>query len=128
MLRTDLYDDGDAVESDTDNNNFEGNKNRFISLSSDEAFHDPNGTRTRVLALKGLRPRPLDDGAINRHSVAVEPGIVKTGYRSLIVIHPTAGTETEANRSALERIDLTNLVFKEALVSEMHQLGVVDME
>ena len=43
MLRTDLYDDGDAVESDTDNNNFEGNKNRFISLSSDEAFHDPNG-------------------------------------------------------------------------------------
>ncbi len=22
----------------------------------------PNGTRTRVLALKGLRPRPLDDG------------------------------------------------------------------
>ena len=25
-------------------------------------FGVPNGIRTRVLALKGLRPRPLDDG------------------------------------------------------------------
>jgi hypothetical protein len=24
---------------------------------------DPNGTRTRVFAVKGRRPRPLDDGA-----------------------------------------------------------------
>jgi hypothetical protein len=24
----------------------------------------PNGIRTRVLALRGLRPRPLDDGTI----------------------------------------------------------------
>ena len=39
-------------------------KNRFNSgLSSEVSFCDPNGTRTRVLALKGLRPRPLDDGA-----------------------------------------------------------------
>src|SRR3546814_5832677 len=25
---------------------------------------DPNGTRTRVFAVKGRRPRPLDDGAV----------------------------------------------------------------
>ncbi len=28
------------------------------------SFSDPNGTRTRVFALKGRRPRPLDDGAL----------------------------------------------------------------
>ena len=39
-------------------------KNRFNSgVSSGGQFFDPNGTRTRVLALKGPRPRPLDDGA-----------------------------------------------------------------
>lgn len=39
-------------------------KNRFNSgLSSRGTSRDPNGTRTRVLALKGPRPRPLDDGA-----------------------------------------------------------------
>ena len=26
---------------------------------------DPNGIRTRVAALRGPRPRPLDDGTIN---------------------------------------------------------------
>jgi hypothetical protein len=40
MLRTELYDDGDALEADDDS---EENENRFISLSSDEATVSPNG-------------------------------------------------------------------------------------
>ena len=39
----------------------EGNEKRFTTLSSDLAFCSPNGIRTRVLALKGPRPGPLDD-------------------------------------------------------------------
>src|SRR6476469_2058722 len=35
---------------------------------------DPNGTRTRVFAVKGRRPRPLDDGAAPRSGVRVRRG------------------------------------------------------
>ena len=32
---------------------------------------DPNGTRTRVFAVKGRRPRPLDDGAARKRRAAL---------------------------------------------------------
>lgn len=42
-------------------------KDRTHDIRSDELpeYHGgPNGIRTRVLALRGPRPRPLDDGTI----------------------------------------------------------------
>ena len=30
----------------------------------------PNGTRTRVLALRGPRPRPLDDGTVKKKEIS----------------------------------------------------------
>ncbi len=38
---------------------------RTLLLSS-RAFGDPNGIRTRATAVKGQRPRPLNDGAEKR--------------------------------------------------------------
>lgn len=73
MLRADLYDDEEDENTGNSGSDdeFEGNKNRFSTGSRHEAICDPNGTRTRVLALKGLRPRPLDDGAVNQVTVTV---------------------------------------------------------
>ena len=34
-------------------------------------YGDPNGTRTRVIGVRGRRPRPLDDGT---NILAGEPG------------------------------------------------------
>jgi hypothetical protein len=34
----------------------------------------PNGIRTRATAVKGRRPRPLDDGGQESHTVACEAG------------------------------------------------------
>ena len=36
--------------------------------SSNKLIGDPNGIRTRVIAVKGQCPRPLDDGANNSGS------------------------------------------------------------
>ncbi|MEY4078383.1 MAG: hypothetical protein RIS80_152 [Actinomycetota bacterium] len=36
------------------------------SLLSTRALGDPNGIRTRATAVKGQRPRPLNDGAEKR--------------------------------------------------------------
>ena len=70
MLRSDLYDDdpdeGGAFSLGGQDSVGEGetvaeNKNSTAVSSSGEICA-PNGTRTRVCALKGRRPRPLDDG------------------------------------------------------------------
>jgi hypothetical protein len=44
-----------------------------LRSSVDLSLCDPNGTRTRVFALKGRRPRPLDDGAslFKQHSARI---------------------------------------------------------
>src|SRR3954451_10281207 len=44
---------------------FGGRGTAFVVIAASRArgFGDPNGTRTRVFAVKGRRPRPLDDGA-----------------------------------------------------------------
>jgi hypothetical protein len=48
----------------------------------DEGNGDPYGTRTRVFAVRGRRPRPLDEGArrpfqmcLTNHSVVTPTGI-----------------------------------------------------
>src|SRR5438105_595704 len=46
---------------------------RFIGLALPRPG-DPNGTRTRVFAVKGRRPRPLDDGAASRSGSPVRRG------------------------------------------------------
>jgi hypothetical protein len=43
----------------------------------------PNGSRTRVLALRGPRPRPLDDGTIKKHLIGIsEQWTEKNNYTS----------------------------------------------
>ena len=46
---------------------------------------DPNGTRTRVFAVQGRRPRPLDDGAAQRSGVPVTGGSPAGQPHALIV-------------------------------------------
>ena len=54
-----------------------------LSAKSLNDFGDPNGTRTRVFAVKGRRPGPLDDGAAVKARALGEPsGGVKQ------VLHP----------------------------------------
>ena len=48
LVTTPLFESGTLNHSDT----------------SPEKGGDPNGIRTRVSAVRGRRPRPLDDGAI----------------------------------------------------------------
>ena len=43
MLRADLYEDDDTDTDDGAEDDSEGNENRFITLSSDEAICSPNG-------------------------------------------------------------------------------------
>jgi DNA invertase Pin-like site-specific DNA recombinase len=45
------------------------------------ALGDPNGTRTRVLALKGLRPRPLDDRAVMLTASTCESVSISASFR-----------------------------------------------
>lgn len=78
-LRASLY--ADEMDEET--------KNRFGSgSSSGVSFHDPNGTRTRVFALKGRRPRPLDDRAVTNK------GSVSVGCRSVKAHLPWQGLKT----------------------------------
>lgn len=42
-------------------------KRQFLYLPF--AIGDPNGIRTRVAALRGPRPRPLDDGTVKTKNV-----------------------------------------------------------
>lgn len=37
----------------------------------------PNGSRTRVLALRGLCPRPLDDGTDHQKEIADRDNLIK---------------------------------------------------
>jgi DNA invertase Pin-like site-specific DNA recombinase len=99
MLRADLYTDeaDENKENNGSDGGFEGNKNRFTNVSRDEAIYDPNGTRTRVLALKGLRPRPLDDGAsFYGHSVAVRRRSVKREFVTRRLAHCASGSSGAA--------------------------------
>ena len=66
--------------NDTQNAEFEGNKNRSTGCLSGEAVDDPNEIRTRVSALKGPRPGPLDDGA------KLPPVYQSTGTASSLVL------------------------------------------
>src|SRR5438270_5794256 len=47
----------------------------FYVTAKSMIFGDPNGTRTRVFAVKGRRPRPLDDGAARSGCRLGEPPI-----------------------------------------------------
>ena len=39
---------------------------KALFLNGNRAFSDPYGTRTRVAAVKGRSPRPLDEGAVKQ--------------------------------------------------------------
>ena len=45
-------------------------------------FGGPSGIRTRVAALKGLCPRPLDDGTLLVNRAGLEPAT--TGLKALV--------------------------------------------
>ncbi len=66
-----MRNDGEACEGKTKTGTLSG------SCSSNVSYGSPNGTRTRVFALKGQRPRPLDDGANGATVYQQERGGVK---------------------------------------------------
>lgn len=84
-LRAEQFNDDEGLDDPEDGSDSYGEseitKNRFTTLDSDEAIHDPNGTRTRVSTLKGWCPRPLDDGAVTLRSVSVSADVVKINSR-----------------------------------------------
>src|SRR5688500_2324986 len=54
---------GDVPNTSTGSTRPRGPGRDRVQHPEAKGFGGPNGIRTRVLALRGLRPRPLDDGA-----------------------------------------------------------------
>ena len=52
---------------------FSKEKKKMLRTLRLEKIGGPNGNRTRVLALRGPRPRPLDDGTIMAGERGFEP-------------------------------------------------------
>ena len=63
VLRAALYED--EMSEEMKNRFNSGSSNGSSSVSSGGTFVSPNGIRTRVLALKGPRPGPLDDRTLH---------------------------------------------------------------
>ena len=62
------------------------NQLRYRARDASHSPSDPNGIRTRATAVKGRRPRPLNDGALNF-------AIIATGIESRV-----AGPLMQTNR------------------------------
>lgn len=80
----------------------------------------PNGIRTRVLALRGLRPRPLDDGT------NLKPPLLFSGKRTLTINLFNWGerirtpiSRSRVCRPAIGRLPNTYLVYKKILQKEI---------
>ncbi len=80
ILRAALY--PDEMSEEMKNRFNSGSSNSSSNVSSGGTFVSPNGIRTRVLALKGPRPGPLDDRTLHCHSLAVDVQIVKVKNRT----------------------------------------------